>query len=68
MARGKSGRIVLEIEQNIKNDLYIALAKNQTTLKDWFLDTASCYIKENSFSNELLIAEKTKKYSTNKNK
>ncbi|EPR13996.1 hypothetical protein [Ruminiclostridium papyrosolvens] len=66
MARGKSGRIVLEVEQNIKNKLYVALAKNQTTLKDWFLETANSYIKDNSILDELLIAEKQDEYIIDK--
>lgn len=47
MARGNSGRIVLEVDPEIKKNLYIVLAKNQTTLKDWFLSTANIYIEEN---------------------
>ncbi len=66
MARGKSGRIVLEVEQNIKNKLYVALAKNQITLKDWFLETADNYIKDNSILDDLLIAEKQDTYTINK--
>jgi len=66
MARGKSGRIVLEVDHEIKNELYVALAKNETTLKDWFLSNASNYIKANMKSNDLLVAEDTRntiKYS-----
>lgn len=66
MARGKSGRIVLEVEQNIKNKLYVALAKNQITLKDWFLETADNYIKDNSILDDLLIAEKQDTYTINR--
>ena len=47
MARGKSGRIVLEIDTMIKRKLYLALEQNQTTLKDWFIYTANTYIDNN---------------------
>lgn len=47
MARGKSGRIVLEVDPTIKRKLYFALEKNQITLKDWFLETANIYISDN---------------------
>lgn len=47
MARSKSRRIVLEIDLETKKYLYLALEKNQVTLKDWFLENAESYIKKN---------------------
>lgn len=44
MARGQSGRIVLEVEPELKNELYSAISKKGMTLKDWFIDTAEQYI------------------------
>ena len=44
MARGQSGRIVLEVEPGLKNELYSAISKKGMTLKDWFIDTAEQYI------------------------
>lgn len=44
MARGESGRIVLEIDPSQKEDLYSALAKDGLTLKDWFLRQATQYL------------------------
>lgn len=41
MARGDSGRIVVEIEPEMKRRLYSALALSGSTLKDWFLKAAS---------------------------
>jgi len=41
MARGDSGRIVIEIEPEAKKQLYSALALAGSTLKDWFLKRAS---------------------------
>lgn len=45
MARGQSGRIVLEVDPELKNELYSAISKKGMTLKDWFIDTAEQYIK-----------------------
>ncbi len=45
MARGQSGRIVLEVNPELKNELYSAISKKGITLKDWFIDTAEQYIK-----------------------
>ncbi len=62
LARGKSGRIVLEVDPNIKRKLYLALEQNQITLKDWFLETANIYISDNTTSlinKHDLVAEKS---------
>jgi hypothetical protein len=45
MARGQSGRIVLEVDPELKNELYSTISKKGITLKDWFVDTAEQYIK-----------------------
>lgn len=41
MARGKSGRIVLEIDPEMKRELYLTLEKNQQTMKEWFVKEAN---------------------------
>jgi hypothetical protein len=46
MARGESGRIVLEIDPSQKDNLYTALTKDGMTLKDWFLRQASQYLSD----------------------
>lgn len=46
MARGPSGRLVIEIDPALKRDLHAALAQDGLTLKDWFLQRASGYIAE----------------------
>jgi hypothetical protein len=46
MARGESGRIVLEIEPSEKDELYAAVTKDGMTLKDWFRQKASEYLRE----------------------
>lgn len=48
MARGESGRIVLEIDPSQKNELYLALARDGLTLKDWFLQQTFRYLRERS--------------------
>jgi hypothetical protein len=45
MARGKSGRIVLEIVPTEKDALYSALTRDGMTLKDWFLRQATDYLR-----------------------
>lgn len=48
MARGESGRIVIEVEPETKKRLYAALALSGSTLKDWFLKEAATYCKESA--------------------
>ena len=45
MGRGKSGRIVLEIEPTVKKRLYEALESDGVTLKTWFLKRAETFLK-----------------------
>ena len=46
MARGDSGRIVLEIDPAEKQELYNAVTRDGMTLKDWFLRQATEYLRE----------------------
>jgi hypothetical protein len=43
MARGESGRIVIEVDPALKRELYAALAITGSTLKDWFIRNAEGY-------------------------
>lgn len=45
MAKGDSGRIVLEVDPTLKKQLYSILALEQKTLKDWFIQQAEQHIK-----------------------
>ncbi len=45
MASGESGRIVLEIEPDLKKKFYACLALEQITLKDWFIKTIEEHMK-----------------------
>ncbi len=40
MARGKSGRVVLEIDPELKRKLYATLENEQKTMKEWFVKEA----------------------------
>jgi hypothetical protein len=46
MSVGQSGRIVIEVEPDVKRLLYSALAREGVTLKDWFLRSAQSYLSE----------------------
>ena len=65
MARGKSGRIVIEVDPILKKRLYLELEKKGLTLKDWFLGTAEDYI-ENVGQPSLFVAENNLKYEGSK--
>jgi hypothetical protein len=43
MARGESGRIVIEVDPALKRELYVVLAMSGSTLKDWFVRSAAAY-------------------------
>jgi hypothetical protein len=46
MSIGSSGRIVIELDPEIKRVLYSALMREGLTLKDWFLREAKIYLAE----------------------
>ena len=45
MARGESGRVVIEIEPDLKSQLYTALSHRGLTLKAWFVQEAERYVE-----------------------
>ena len=45
MAIGESGRIVLEIDPELKRNLYSVLALENKTLKEWFVLMAGNYVQ-----------------------
>lgn len=55
MPRGKSGRIVLEVDPDEKQELYEALEKDGFTLKDWFLSQARSYMRNRSQTEMVLM-------------
>lgn len=46
MAVGKSGRIVIEIEPELKRELYDALRMEGKGLKEWFLENTEVFLKD----------------------
>jgi hypothetical protein len=46
MSRGESGRVVIEVDPELKKQLYAALALSSLTLKDWFVRNAETYCVE----------------------
>jgi len=54
MSIGTSGRIVIEVEPELKRELYAYLTRDGLTLKEWFLQEARTYLATtNQFSLEL---------------
>lgn len=45
MSVGSSGRIVIEVQPEVKRQLYATLAREGMTLKDWFLREAQNYVQ-----------------------
>lgn len=46
MSIGKSGRIVIEVEPDIKQELYEVLGKEGKSLKAWFLENAQSFLAD----------------------
>lgn len=46
MTIGTSGRIVIEIEPDLKQELHSTLRKDGMNLKKWFLNAANLYLAE----------------------
>ena len=44
MAKGSSGRLVIEIDPNLKQELYQALGDEGLNLKQWFLGNVADYL------------------------
>ncbi len=64
MAKGKSGRLVIEIDPELKDELYTALNKEGLNLKQWFLLNTKRYLSNRSQMSLLLEEnESTRKAS-----
>ena len=46
MAIGESGRLVIEIDPDLKKQLYASFKQDGTQLKSWFLERAHTYIEQ----------------------
>jgi len=53
MPVGKSGRLVIEIDTDLKRQLYQTLREDGLNLKDWFLAQAESYLEEKNLQTSL---------------
>jgi hypothetical protein len=44
MARGQSGRIIAELDPELKGELYVELAREGRTFKEWLTEAAKVYV------------------------
>ena len=54
MAKGSSGRLVIEIDPLIKKELYEKLGEKGLNMREWFLINANAYLKQNKQSSLLI--------------
>lgn len=52
MAKGQSGRVVVEVDPTLKRALYRALAMEDSTLKEWFIEQANKYLNNKEKAGE----------------
>lgn len=64
MARGPSGRVVLEVDPNLKRQLHAQVALEGKTLKDWFLEAADHYLTEAGKRQLAGFAERVAEHAT----
>lgn len=58
MPVGQSGRIVIEIDPELKHELYAALKGDDVTLKQWFLARVEEYLRDRGqLSLRLMVAD-----------
>jgi hypothetical protein len=50
VAKGESGRLVIEIDPSIKKELYDTLGDKGLNMKEWFLINAKAYLQKNKRS------------------
>ena len=46
MAKGTSGRVVIEVDPDLKGELYAVLDLDGLTLKEWFVQRANKYVAD----------------------
>lgn len=57
MARGPSGRVVIEVEPSLKRALHAQLVSEGRSLKEWFLECAESYLDPPQQSLPLQLGE-----------
>ena len=61
--RGKSGRIVLEVDPTFKHRLHAKLAGDGLTLKEWFVKRAEAYLLDDeTVQLELPVKRRVKRH------
>ena len=48
MPKGPSGRIVIELDPDLKDELYIARQKEGLNMKQWFIENAQDFLANRS--------------------
>jgi hypothetical protein len=59
MAVGSSGRVVIEVNPELKQQLHELLRRRGTNLRAWFIDQAVEFIEENDGQLDLELEEPT---------
>lgn len=62
MARGESGKIVIEVDPKFKKDLYKVLSIKDLTMKDWFVQQAEEFMEN---ADQLILFPKPKTAKAN---
>ena len=57
MSIGTSGRIVIEVDPELKQELHTTLRSEGTNLKAWFLEQAGCFLAEKGQLRLKLVAD-----------
>jgi hypothetical protein len=57
MPIGQSGRVVIEIDPELKQNIYQSLKEDGSNMKDWFLKRVDEYMAEKSLQQELFTEE-----------
>jgi hypothetical protein len=65
MSRGKSGRIVIEVDPALKRELYLALEYDQKTLKEWFTFHVQQFLSDQA-QPSLFVSDPTGSYDLTK--
>lgn len=58
MPVGSSGRIVIEVDPELKQALHLVLRKNGSNLKEWFVEQASEFLYSSDPQTELPFPSK----------
>ena len=48
MPKGPSGRVVIELDPELKDELYFALDKEGLKMKQWFIESAQDFLSNRS--------------------